>query len=51
MFLYQHFISGTPYTLNEALPVVIGSFFLTGGALLLNAALAYGKGGPTQALI
>jgi hypothetical protein len=47
--VYQH--TGKPYTLAEAFPIVMASFFLTGGALLMNAALAYGKGGPTQALV
>lgn len=50
-FFYNHFLSGNPYTLREAYPIVLASYFMTSGTLLLNAALAYGKGGPTQALV
>jgi hypothetical protein len=45
LFIYEHL--QRPYTLIEAGPMILGSFFNVIGALFLNAALAYGKGGLT----
>ena len=51
LFVYEHFLSGNPYTFEEAWRVISGSFLIAIGALLVNGSVAYGKGGPTQALI
>lgn len=51
LFLYEQFVSGDPYTLQEAIPVILSSVFMLVGTLCLNVAMAFGKGGPAQAFI
>jgi len=50
LMMYQQMYE-TPYTWGEAWPVGVGSYFLVAGVITLNIAVAYGKAGPSQALV
>ena len=49
-FLYVHFFSGTPYTLEEFVLMVLAGFIIEAAFLCLNAAMLSGKGALAMAI-
>lgn len=49
LFFAEH--ARQPFTIQEAWAPAFGSILMVAGILLLNAAMAYGKAGPAQAMI